>query len=215
MLNIYKRWKRKSVFSNIYKKNLWGGKKGEIYSGAGSYREEFVREYSVYIKEFVKKNRINTIVDLGCGDFNVASNFAADVKNYIGIDIVEDVINRNSAKFSGDKIHFLCMDIVEEDLPNADLCLIRQVLQHCTNEEIKHILEKCKKYKNILVTENVWNKEKAAGYNCDILADRRTRRAQKSGVYLEEEPFCQKVEIVKKWVYGENEDLIMYLIKNE
>lgn len=207
--------RRKNIFKNIYAKNKWGGNAGEFYSGSGSYNEELVDGYTDYITQFIEENQIQSIVDLGCGDFHVASFFADKINSYIGIDIVEDLVQYNQQKYGKNNIKFQCLDIVEDSLPKADLCLIRQVLQHCTNKEIVRILEKCADYKNVLITENVWRKDMALRYNCDIQADRKTRRGKKSGVYLEEAPFNCKVKVVKKWPYGENEDLVMYLLKNE
>lgn len=191
-----------------------GGAKGEFYSGTGSYRKDMVDDYISYVNNFIIEKGVRTVVDLGCGDFHIGSQCVGAVERYIGIDIVEELIHRNIQKFENDKILFKCMDIVQDELPDGDLCLIRQVLQHCKNREIKEILKKIAKYKYVLITEHVYRKEDAVKYNSDIKADRVTRRAQCSGVYLEEPPFSLEVEIVKRWAYSEKEELLLYYIKN-
>jgi len=32
---------------------------------------------------------------------------------------------------------FLCLDIISDELPDGDLCLLREVLQHLSNREMR------------------------------------------------------------------------------
>jgi hypothetical protein len=50
-------------------------------------------------------------------------------------------------------------------LPEAELIVVRQVLQHLDNKSIATILEKCKKYKYALITESIYIN--ASEYNID------------------------------------------------
>ena len=56
----------KTVFSNIYKHNLWGT---ETKSGPGSTLNE-AKPITVWMKKNLRKLGIRTIVDAACGDFN-------------------------------------------------------------------------------------------------------------------------------------------------
>ena len=69
-------------------------------------------------------------MDVGCGDFSVASGFVDQLDEYVGIDVVDSLIRRNSADFGRPGIRFLKANAAREELPKADVCLIRQVLQH-------------------------------------------------------------------------------------
>ena len=60
------------TFGEIYEKNAWGGESGEFYSGEGS-TEKYSAQYGETVKKFIAENKIKSIVDLGCGDFIVAS----------------------------------------------------------------------------------------------------------------------------------------------
>jgi hypothetical protein len=40
------------------------------------------------------------------------------------------------------------------ELPDADVCLIRQVFQHLSNDQIGAILRRCRKYSAVVVTEH-------------------------------------------------------------
>jgi 2-polyprenyl-3-methyl-5-hydroxy-6-metoxy-1,4-benzoquinol methylase len=51
--------------------------------------------------------------------------------SYIGIDIVESVIEKNNAKHKNDKISFQHLNTVDQELPaDVDVILCREVLFH-------------------------------------------------------------------------------------
>lgn len=204
---------RKQEFTDIYERNLWGGVKGEYYSGSGSYRDDLVGPYIEWLKEFITKEKIESIVDLGCGDYNIGKRLSILGPQYIGVDIVEGLTQYNEKYYGNSNVKFMCLDIVSDDLPDGELCLIRQVFQHLHNSEIKQVLNKLNKYKYSVITEMVYDKAKASTYNIDIKDSRSTRRNQKSGVYLEENPFSKEIEIIKVLPYGENVNLVISLLR--
>ena len=110
----------------------------------------------------------------------------------------------------------MCLDIVEDKLPEGDLCLIRQVLQHLSNDDILKVLGKLKQYKYALITEHVTVKDKAAVINADIHTGHRTRNALLSGVYLDEPPFSMNCEVILRTPYDADgkAELVTYLVKH-
>lgn len=206
------------VFDKIYKKNLWNEKrrklkKDKFYSGKGSENQYGV-PYAKVILKFIQENKIETVVDLGCGDFKVASKFANKCKNYIGIDCVKDLIEYHKKRYNNEKIRFECLDITNDILPSGDLCLIRQVLQHLSNDEIKKVLENSKKYPYIIITEHLLN-EVCKNPNMDKTRGMHTRLFFGSGVYLDKEPFNQKIEKIYEIPYDNKSHLEMILIRNK
>lgn len=172
----------------IYREKLWGGKKHDFYSGSGSHLEEIVNPYIQAISSFLDSFEDKLVVcDLGCGDFNVGSNLVSFSKDYVGVDIVEDLIERNKQKFKAEKLRFECLDIVTDTIPPADCILARQVLQHLTNDEVTKVLAKLKNYKYLIITEHVPfgdfvpNKDKKTGPG--------TRLYDASGVDVAMPPF--------------------------
>lgn len=176
------------TFSEIYRKNVWGGKAGEFFSGAGS-RGKYAEVYAEAIKKFIGENKIEKVVDLGCGDFQVAAQFAVGDVHYTGCDVVPDLINHLNKTFGSETIEFRCLNIVEDKLPDGDLCLIRQVLQHLSNTEIKQILENCKKYKYLIITEQYPNPNIELVPNLDIPHGPDVRMHFNSAVVLDKPPF--------------------------
>jgi SAM-dependent methyltransferase len=179
----------REVFSEVYTMNLWGGAKGELYSGPGS-RFTAAKLYSATVIKFIEDHKIKTVVDLGCGDFEIGKNIALHCDKYIGIDVAPNVIARNTQLFATESIRFVEVDITREDLPDADLCLVRQVFQHMSNREILQVLLKARKYKYLIVTEHQPNDP--LKLNRDKVHGAGTRVDFRSGVYLDKPPFSVK-----------------------
>lgn len=177
----------KKIFSYVYAENLWGGNKGDFYSGPGS-DEKIIQPYIKVINQFIKDKSVKRIVDLGCGDFRVGNLITKEGVEYTGIDIVPSLIQRNINMFSASNIRFECINAVKEDLPDGDLCLIRQVLQHLSNTDILVILEKCRKYKYVIVSEHI-PADKNVVPNKEMNSNWDIRLIQQSGVYIESAPF--------------------------
>ena len=137
------RYRRRQVFRDIYKRHLWGNDgQSPFFSGVGS-RGEYAAVYVNGMAELLQRHiqelgRPLTVVDLGCGDFEVGRELVARIPDlaYIGCDIVPELIEHNTRNYATDRISFRRLDIVTDPLPIADVCLVRQVLQHLSNAEI-------------------------------------------------------------------------------
>jgi len=146
------------VFTEIYAQNLWGERKPHadaeypFYSGPGS-EEVAAHPYADCVNKFIDSHGVRAVVDLGCGDFRVGSRIARPSLSYIGVDIVEPLIQANQTRFANDHIQFRCLDIIADQLPQGDLCLVREVLQHLSNAQIAAIVAKLKAFKWVIVTE--------------------------------------------------------------
>ncbi len=190
------------IFSAIYANNVWGNYSAadeKFCSGNGSHDENIIVPYINTLIQLLTNNGIRNIVDLGCGDFwimrHVLGTLADNNYNffYTGIDVVEELINYNAAHFRYPNIKFICRDFAADDepLPDGDLLIIRQVLQHLSNADIKKILTKANKFKFLFITEHIYDTPDAV-HNVDKPTNEHTRLANKSGVYLEHAPFNYK-----------------------
>ena len=145
--------KRKIIFYFIYKSNHWRSYKkpliNESVSGLGSDLN-VTKKLITDLRSFIMNNSINSILDIGCGDFNWLKHLLDDNNNfrYLGVDIVEDLINTNNKFYSNSNINFICRDIINYDFPNNfDLIIIRDVFIHIKNKDIINILKKIKSNK--------------------------------------------------------------------
>jgi len=136
------------IFNKIYEKQMWG-----IGSGSGS-SEKNSGPYRQFLQSFIdKRPDIKTIVDFGCGDWQIMSliNLPSSI-HYIGLDIVPSIISNNNTKFATEKINFLLIQD-EAALPEGDLLIVKDVLQHWPNKVVEAFYNKIKdKYKYILIT---------------------------------------------------------------
>ena len=62
---------REEIFSDIYENNRWGGEPGSYDLGSGS-RPDVTGPYISALRALIRKEGVKYIVDLGCGDFEVA-----------------------------------------------------------------------------------------------------------------------------------------------
>lgn len=148
---------RAEAFRAVYRERRWGEREeGEFCSGSGS-RGALADAYCRLIEEYVRTHNISSIVDLGCGDFTIGRRLAALPLRSCGVDIVPEPIGRNRRLYGSERVTFQCLDILEDPLPDGDLCLVRQVLQHLSNAEIQALLPRLAPYRHVIVTEHVFS----------------------------------------------------------
>jgi SAM-dependent methyltransferase len=148
------------IFKKIYLEKLWcpenEKKNFKFYSGIGSHSSELFNKYISSVKDFIlslpeKPN----VVDLGCGDFAIGSKIRKFCNNYIAVDIYDELIQFNKEKYKDLNVDFRIFDMTQDLPPSADICFVRQVLQHLSNESINNFLKLSKnKYKYLVVTEH-------------------------------------------------------------
>lgn len=144
------------VFSEIYRLRLWGkDEKGRGTSGSGSTLAEGL-PFVHYVQNFLDTYPIQSIVDIGCGDWVLAKEINWGNRDYLGIDVVKSVVQKNQTLYSKQNIRFLQLDAAEEQpLPSGDLLICKDVLQHLPNKQVFSILEKSKKFKYCLFINDI------------------------------------------------------------
>lgn len=210
----------RAIFTDIYKSNRWGGEAGEFFSGSGSDAATAC-DFVDTVNAFIAENGVRSVVDLGCGDFRVGSRIAGPGLDYTGIDIVEDLIARNNNAFGGEGVRFVCLNIIEDALPEAELCLVRQVLQHLSNDQIAKILQKISRYPFAIIAEHHPDPARFVGPNLDKAVGSDVRVYSDSGVYPDHPPFSlEGVEVLcrtapSKWLLSSDEAITTYLVRNK
>jgi SAM-dependent methyltransferase len=136
----------KDIFSNIYDNHGFGSL--ESRSGPGSTLDE-TQKLRESIKKIIKDKNIKSVVDIPCGDFNWMKEIVFNFESYIGGDIVKKAIEENNERYSNSRIKFIEFDIVNDEIPNGDLLIVRDIIGHFPIEDgvkiLKNILNsKCK-----------------------------------------------------------------------
>ena len=122
------------TFTQIYRNNLWGSE--ESVSGTGSTLE-LSAALSVELPGILTELKAKALLDAGCGDFNWLRSVSLGGVKYIGIDVVEELIERNTKLYGSAERSFMVADITRDRLPSADVVLCRHCLIHLPNRQIK------------------------------------------------------------------------------
>ncbi|MDP6252660.1 MAG: class I SAM-dependent methyltransferase [Verrucomicrobiota bacterium] len=114
-------------FRHIYETNHWS--EAESVSGPGSTLEEtepIRRELPALLGEL----GATSLLDLPCGDFHWMQHTDLAGIDYIGGDLVGELIERNQAQHAHEGINFRKLDLVRDTLPTVDAVLCRDCLVH-------------------------------------------------------------------------------------
>lgn len=123
-------------------------------SGPGSSPYSTI-QYRSFIENFIRMNNIEKVVDVGCGDWQFSRFINFDGVDYLGFDIVSSVVEKNNVNFRTNKINFRMMPSDIEDIQSADLLIMKDVLQHLSNQEILQFKNKVfQKFKYCLLTNS-------------------------------------------------------------
>ncbi|MEP0189425.1 MAG: class I SAM-dependent methyltransferase [Erythrobacter sp.] len=130
------------AFKIVHDKNLW--KDPESLSGGGS-TVAFTQSIRQGLSDWLNSNEIKSLVDLPCGDFNWMRlvDFPAGME-YIGIDIVEDLIAANLANHASDRHRFEVGDIIAGPVPKAEVYFCRDVFIHFPNSAVEKSIQNVK-----------------------------------------------------------------------
>lgn len=181
-----------AIFDKVYQTHFWGSDgQGHPISGTGSHEQIFVEPYVKAVADFVTAHRCEHFVDLGCGDFAVGQKLLAYAKQYTACDVSAVILGMNRTKFQRDGLVFQQLDITKDALPSGDVAMVRQVLQHLSNDDIAAFVASVRDalpYRYLIVTEHIPladgfepNKNKRTGPG--------VRAEYGSGVVLHEAPF--------------------------
>jgi SAM-dependent methyltransferase len=146
---------RRNAFDNVYTHKVWGtDSQGRGTSGLGSSLET-TKLYRAFLQDLLATNKIRSVVDAGCGDWEFSQQIDWTGIDYVGLDIVESVIKADQARFGAPNIRFAVADIVRDELPAADLLVVKDVLQHLPNADIQRFLAKLAPYRHVLLINDV------------------------------------------------------------
>ena len=148
------------IFTNVYETKLWGNNNNTQYNGSsgdGSTIDYNKDTYVIFLKKFLIDNNIKNVVDLGCGDFICGKLIYDDLDiSYTGYDTYKNVIEYNSKEHSFPKYSFIHLDFCnnKEKIINGDICILKDVIQHWSLDNIYKFLDyivENKKFKYILI----------------------------------------------------------------
>lgn len=145
----------KTAFEAIYKNAVWGvDADGRGSSGDGTQFASL--QFRSFLEHLLKTAEVKSVVDAGCGDGGLLRLMDWTGIDYKGFDIVADVIDRNKQKHEKPNVHFFVANVVNYDLPPADLLICKHVLQHLPNADVAEFLAKqIPKYRHVVIVNSV------------------------------------------------------------
>ena len=123
-----------AVFRDIFQFNRWND--AESVSGVGSNRR-YTRNLRRALPRLLRKYAIRSILDVPCGDFAWMKNVPLDPEmQYMGGDIVHELVERLQKEFSSPQRRFERLDLVSSPLPKADILICRDCFIHLSNADV-------------------------------------------------------------------------------
>lgn len=133
-------------FEEIYANNSWGHGSGE-----GSLPIH-TKGYVKFLERFILNNKIQSIADIGCGDWQFSKSVDWHGAKYDGYDVVRPVVEENSRAYAGGNVRFHHYFGDFNEIPSADLLIAKDVLQHLPDETIIDFLGHLSRFKFALLT---------------------------------------------------------------
>lgn len=127
------------VFTDIYKINAWGSK--ESVSGPPSSLER-TAELRVSLLSLFGDLEVQSVIDIGCGDWNWMQYVDLTDISYLGVDIVQPLIENLQKKYTNPNINFQKMNVLVDPAETADLWLARDFCCFYTPKEIQQFFQK-------------------------------------------------------------------------
>lgn len=143
----------KEIFTLIYQQNLWQSE--ETASGKESTLEH--TEVLLHIlPQVFDLLEVKSILDIPCGDFYWMQYMPLDGIQYHGADLVSELVQKNQATFGSADCHFSELDLTHDDLPEADVLLVRDCFPFLSLLQIHRCLKNISRhsFKYILMTSH-------------------------------------------------------------
>lgn len=192
----------KKVFTEIFETDAWGG-----VSGIGAKKGNAI-PYIKFLQYFIDNTDINSIVDIGCGDWQIMECIKIpDTINYLGLDIVDKIVLNNKKKFEKNNIKFVVNNSVKElSKFKGDLLILKDVIQHWTNKDIFFAINKIlPNFKYAIIVNNIWS-HGAPPINSEIIS------GSSRPLDLEVAPFFMKLRVIMDYrLYNRHKRVYLYV----
>lgn len=183
---------RQDRFRRYALTNRWRNR--ETISGPGS-TIEYTENLRAELPRLLEKFEIRTMLDAPCGDYNWMQLVERPGVQYIGGEIVPELVDANNARYADDNTRFILCDILKDGLPAVDLWVCRDVLFHFPYVDIFRTLQNLLRsdIRYLLTTDHPEQRE-----NIDI----------RIGVFrpmnMMREPFCfpEPILWIDDWIDG-------------
>ena len=130
------------IFSDVYLNNSWGNQESVSGRGSSLARTSVIRNELPALLESVGAK---SLLDASCGDFNWMQHVDLRGIEYLGADVVPELIARNRQRYASQGRNFVVLDITRDELPKADVILCRDCFIHLSFKHSRAAITNFKK----------------------------------------------------------------------
>ena len=131
----------KTKFSNVYENNLFKGRISRSGEGSDLVQTATIRSR---LPRLIEELNIKKLLDAPCGDWYWMREVHLCVDEYLGVDIVDELIKKNQFTYGNKQISFQCLNLATDALPKSDLILCRDCLVHLSFDDALEIISNFK-----------------------------------------------------------------------
>lgn len=132
----------KQRFSQIYHHNIFGGGKSRSGEGSDLVQTAIIRRE---LPSLLYQIKARSFLDAPCGDWHWMQKTSLGVESYIGVDIVDALIENNRQSFGNAATRFECLNLTDDLLPKVDVIFSRDCLVHLSLADAMRILANFKR----------------------------------------------------------------------
>jgi hypothetical protein len=116
----------------------------ESLSGPGSSLAQ-TAELRERLPQLLEDLGVRSLLDAPCGDFHWMSRVRLGLDDYVGVDLLPELVERNQRRHGRPRRRFACLDIRRDPLPEATAILSRDCLVHLPFEDAFRALRNFKR----------------------------------------------------------------------
>lgn len=125
------------IFSDYARSNKWGDR--DSLSGKGSNLEA-TAEVRKVLPVLLRDLGASSMLDVPCGDFFWMAHVDLTGIDYLGGDIVPELIEANRQSHGRPGVAFQVVDLIRGPVPKADVILVRDCLVHLSHDHARAAL---------------------------------------------------------------------------
>jgi SAM-dependent methyltransferase len=121
------------VFQRIFRERRWHSQQSVSRWGSElGNTERIIRE----LPSLLQRHGVTSVLDVPCGDFSWMRHVDLGGLDYIGGDIVPELVTVNQRAFGSARRRFVQFDLLSDPLPESDLILCRDCLVHFSRGDV-------------------------------------------------------------------------------
>src|SRR4051794_12222294 len=133
---------REELFTGFYHDNVWGDTESRSGSGSSAAAAAGLIEA---LPRLLRELGVTSLLDIPCGDFAWMGQVDLTGVDYVGADLVTDIVAGLQARYGGDRRRFIRLDAIADPLPQVDAILMRDLLLHLTLAQGRRALANVKR----------------------------------------------------------------------